>query len=187
MRFWIAWWEEIGSAAPLEARPNTRALVGWWRCATDGERQTIAAVVDAPYVGAAQKMIIRAGRPVQSWRWCEAKDPAWMPDERLQRGEAIAPWVEVQVRGVPGVDRVAVRIDAVAEAGDVTAGLLAEVRGGPLGGHVMVLDWEGFASAYREASRWRDINAQTPAQIERVTVCRHGFAGGCPEDKAATP
>jgi hypothetical protein len=75
-RFWVSWNEP--SLDPRPAR-NWESAPEWWCTGYGDGYSTICAVVDAEDENDAKGHVRRFWDP-ESWRFCEPKPAAWMPD-----------------------------------------------------------------------------------------------------------
>jgi hypothetical protein len=84
-RYWLSWTESGVDPRPIAPHLLSRGIVAWW-CSgygqiDDAEYCVMVAVVDAQDDGDAKDAIRMPGawKP-RDWRFCDRKEPGWMPD-----------------------------------------------------------------------------------------------------------
>lgn len=82
-RFWVSWYEPVpeGDSRPRKW-PLANGVKHYWVSGEtgDGAERTLCAVIDAEDEESAEAAVSQQGWSPSRWRFCDERQPDWMPD-----------------------------------------------------------------------------------------------------------
>lgn len=89
-RFWISWYQPTEDYRPL-TDPPAAAVCAWWCSGSrsiicngdESDEAILCAIVKAASEVSANRAIRKSWPEVKEWRFCEACEPDWLPNNRF--------------------------------------------------------------------------------------------------------